>query len=602
MMVLPTVTDSLANQLLNYTQQISTDPLAPVTVAVLSQNYIPYIKILHSLWSQQSRPWHIILVDRDYKQQTWLGLEQYFPQKISSKVLPMRGMHRVDIEPYQFTVSMLFDESPKAWTQIVAQVHIFIVDAYREQDCRDAWRMSVARPLLYCVESEDDVWLTFFKHQHFSLDKSVILEKGGNTFAKRTSLENIADATNCDGAKLYYLSSQRPEKIVAAQSGRNITVIGAGVAGAGVAFAMANRGWQVTVLDPMLEHREDTEAYRYASGAVTPLLTADDCHKARLSRAGVLRAHARWRNIAEQAGIRYCGTLELNRDKGHAKDLLDIVRDASFPDEWVQLLTAEEATVLAGIELHQEAAFFPMAMQIPPIRLASTLLQHPNIKCLSIEVDSIQKDEQQGFILHTDKGVMSAQVLLIATAMNSRALLEKSGLTHRQLKSGQQVNALQRLDSLHALAGEVMMVSAEYLNGGPRCVIGGQGYYLPAQEGFCVMGSTYEHGNLSPQVTEVGQETILRKIPLNLPVSLKTLRQNKALKGRACVRAVLQGRLPIIAEVPHHPHLWVATAYASHGMTWSSLAGDIIGASLEGEPVPIEKDLLGAVAFKDVGN
>ncbi len=576
--------DLMINPLVDYAQHINEDGYAPMTIAILAEDYGRYIKELHGLWQQQQRPWHIILVERHYQQHAWKCLEKWFPHALSHKVLPIKGMHRIDIEPYRFTVTMLFDESPQAWSKFSAQVHIFVVDSADTKDYQQACRMSVAKPLICSATELDVAWRALVQDQQLTIEKQITC--------------SLLNTSTHKPMTLYFLTSQRPEMPIAARLGRQITIIGAGVAGAGVAFALAHRGWRVKVLDPMFTQGPDEQAYRYASGAVTPLLTADDCHKARLSRAGVLRAHARWTSIAKQAGIQYCGTLELNRDKGHAKDLLDVVVQSNFPSEWVRLVSAEEATTLAGVDINQEGAFFPLAMQIPPVRLAWTLLQHANIECLPVRVEQIQVEEDHTFTLQTNQGVMSAAVLLVATAMHSRQLLEQSNLSYRTLKSGQVVNALKRLESLHALAGEVMMVPANQLNGGPQCVIGGQGYYLPAQEGFCVMGSTYEHGNLAPEVTKVGQQTIWQKIPLDLPVSLSYLQQQQCLKGRACVRAVLQGRLPIIAELPHHKHLWVATAYASHGMTWSSLAGDIIGASLEGEPLPIEKDLLAALSFK----
>ncbi|MDY3331135.1 MAG: FAD-dependent 5-carboxymethylaminomethyl-2-thiouridine(34) oxidoreductase MnmC [Pelistega sp.] len=566
--------DVSAQQILNYAQQVNDDPCVPLTIAIVGEHSYAYIHQLYQWWQRQQRPWHILLVDRQYQQCLW---RQELPsdwQAAWQNILPLPGMQRVDIVPYRFSVSMLFDVSEQAWSKLSARINVFVLDKPSLQDVRYAFRMSVANTLVYSSSALSEDYLTLFKEQQF-------------TVVEQDTTRHILQ-----------LKSRRPETLPVSVKGRTAVVIGAGVAGAGVAFALANRGWRVNVVDPILANPPDEEAYRYASGAVTPLITADDCHKARLSRAGVLRAHARWQSIAKQAGIRHCGTLELNRDKGHAKDLLDAVQQLNFPKEWVRLVSVEEASSMAGIPINQEGAFFPFAMQIPPVRLARTLLQHENIHAIPSRLKAIRIESTGDFTLLTEDGELTAPVVILATAMNSRALLQDSGLGQYTLKSGQSINALQRLDSLHALAGEVMMVPATALQGGPQCVVGGQGYYLPAQKGFCVMGSTYEHGNLAPQVTQVGQQTIWQKIPLRLPVTLEELQAQNVLKGRACVRAVLQGRLPIIAELPQHKNLWVTTAYASHGMTWSSLAGDIIGASVEGEPLPIERDLLNAISFK----
>ena len=39
------------------------------------------------------------------------------------------------------------------------------------------------------------------------------------------------------------------------------------------------------------------------------------------------------------------------------------------------------------------------------------------------------------------------------------------------------------------------------------------------------------------------------------------------------------------------PGLWMAAGYASRGLSWSALMGDLIGARLMGEPSPLERDL-----------
>ncbi|HBL64921.1 MAG TPA: FAD-dependent cmnm(5)s(2)U34 oxidoreductase, partial [Achromobacter sp.] len=55
--------------------------------------------------------------------------------------------------------------------------------------------------------------------------------------------------------------------------------------------------------------------------------------------------------------------------------------------------------------------------------------------------------------------------------------------------------------------------------------------------------------------------------------------------------AVLPGRLPAVGELRHAPGLWIAVGYASRGLSWSALMGDVIAARLSGEPDVLETDL-----------
>lgn len=563
-----------AESLLHYVQAISPDSQAPVNIAILSSRYQQHVEGLYPLWQQQQRPWHFVVVDCDYRASVEKWQQSSLPGLAQYKLLPLLGWQRVEIEPYRLSLNVLFADSELAWKQVLADVHCFIIDEAIE-NYRDILRMSVPQAYFLCRQVHLEGLQQALREASFQCKQEV-----------------LAEADWC----IVYAESRRPVVRSAASKGREVAIIGAGVAGAGVAFALAHRGWKVKIIDPVQWERHPL--FNYASGAVTPLLSSDDDYKARLSRAGVLRAHARWQEIAEQVGIRFCGTVELNRDKGHAKDLLETVAALDLPYEWVHLVSPAQASEIAGIPIQQEGAFFPYGMQIPPLRLAFALWQHPNIERLVWEVQRIERLES-GYRLHGDAGqVIETPFVVIANAMQSVPLLERSALTQRTLKSGQVCSALGRLQSLHALAGEVMMIPSHFVQGGPQCVIGGQGYYLPEQSGYCVMGSTYVHNELNPQLSAEGQAIIWSKMPIELPVALSTLQESHQLKGRACVRAVVQGRLPVVGELASASGVWLACAFASHGMTWSALAGDCIAAALEGEPIPLEKDLFTAISLK----
>ncbi|MGN6459104.1 MAG: FAD-dependent oxidoreductase, partial [Achromobacter mucicolens] len=143
------------------------------------------------------------------------------------------------------------------------------------------------------------------------------------------------------------------------------------------------------------------------------------------------------------------------------------------------------------------------------------------------------------------------------------------------------------------VAGEVTLIPAAALDGGPRCIVGGEGYLLPDIGVGCVVGSTYVHGAAEASVGAEGQRVTLGKaagllaghfpafdalVPGDLP-------------GWAGWRAVLPGRLPAVGELPHAPGLWLAAGYASRGLSWSALMGDLIAARLMAEPLPLETDL-----------
>jgi tRNA 5-methylaminomethyl-2-thiouridine biosynthesis bifunctional protein len=70
----------------------------------------------------------------------------------------------------------------------------------------------------------------------------------------------------------------------------------------------------------------------------------------------------------------------------------------------------------------------------------------------------------------------------------------------------------------------------------------------------------------------------------------------QSLKGWGGQRAVVPDRLPVVGPVLGAPGLWVATGFASRGLTWASLAGDLIAASLTNEPSPLENDIIARIS------
>ena len=164
------------------------------------------------------------------------------------------------------------------------------------------------------------------------------------------------------------------------------------------------------------------------------------------------------------------------------------------------------------------------------------------------------------------------------------------------------------------------MIPQDAVAGGPRCIIGGDGYVLPAMDGWCVTGSSYVHGAVAVDVTQegargnvrraaglLGQPELPEKLAANLAAKLEVSPAVNplshiedspdvaALPGWGGWRAVLPGRLPAIGPIHRAQGLWVTTGYASRGLTWACLAADLIVAALEGEPLPLERDLLEAI-------
>jgi tRNA 5-methylaminomethyl-2-thiouridine biosynthesis bifunctional protein len=179
-----------------------------------------------------------------------------------------------------------------------------------------------------------------------------------------------------------------------------------------------------------------------------------------------------------------------------------------------------------------------------------------------------------------------AATVVVANAMGAKPLLQQSGL----------LDPLPKLAKMYQIAGQMCQIPAADLAGGPHCIVGGEGYLLPAIAQHCVAGSTYELEAVSSEVSKEGQQAILDKVTGLLGAEQPVRGCPGDWLGWAGWRAVLPGRLPALGPLGHAPGVWVATGFASRGLTWSALSGDVIAAALCDEPLPVESDLLAAVA------
>ncbi|OZI46977.1 FAD-dependent 5-carboxymethylaminomethyl-2-thiouridine(34) oxidoreductase MnmC [Bordetella genomosp. 5] len=483
------------------------------------------------------------------------------------------GLHRLEFDDGAVTLTLALGPADRMAAQLRARVDAYFLDGFSPRLNPQMWDEGVLRRLgrLAAPDATLATW---------SAAASVrdALRRAGFDVARQPGEAGKWHITV--GRRTAWAAAQTPVVPEAVALRQAVLVVGAGLAGAGVAHALARRGCDVVVLAPESAAHGD-----HLAAALTPVIARDDNARARLSRAGSRMAQLRWAHLSADI-VRRTGTLQLERDD--ARPLLqDALAALAFPDSWARPVTREEASALAGMALARGGVFLADGMQVRPQALIDALLDHPRITRRVGRVERLTSEGEAWAAVAANGGVLArADVVVLANAVGARAVLAQSGL----------LEALPRLAQMHALAGEVTQIPAFALGGGPRCVVAGEGYLLPEVDGWCVAGGTYVHGAEHSAVSEAGQLTNLGKAAGLLAAAESSLPAAGALPGWAGWRAVQPGRLPAVGALAHAPGVWLATAYASRGLSWSALMGEVIAAALHAEPAPLEADLLSAVA------
>ena len=334
---------------------------------------------------------------------------------------------------------------------------------------------------------------------------------------------------------------------------RKAIVVGAGLAGAAVCERLCSRGWEVELHERHAQPAQ--EASGNHAGTFHPIVTPDDSVFARLTRAGFLYSLRQWDRLS---GVRYdrCGVLQLARtDKELASQ-----RESTngLAGDYAQYVSAEEASSHAGVPLGASGVWFPEGGWIQPASLVRA------------QLDACGEQLHRRFG-STVESIAEGETVVLANSAGAPKLAPVPHLRLRRVR------------------GQLTYVNEEAIES-PHVVVLRGGMLLPAVDGVCVVGATYDledpdatlradshEGNLARLQSIVG----LQKTP-------------KPSGGRVAFRAVTPDRLPVVGRIDDG--VYGAFAYGSRGLVWAALAAEIIASELEGEPLPVEGKLADALA------
>lgn len=375
---------------------------------------------------------------------------------------------------------------------------------------------------------------------------------------------------------------------------RRAVIVGAGISGLTTAAVLGLRGWSVTVLDPHPPGLESRHAQHLAA-ALTPVVSSDDNERSQLARAGALAADRFWSELPTIIGRR-CGALQLQKPESQRRwvDLRAVSKAFGMP-AWARWVDAAQASELAALPLSRGGLWMPGAWLVQVASLLKVLATMPGVTVVSARANRVRRQAGHWQVLDdVSNPLAEAPILVLANASDTYHLLQRSGLNGASLASKKP-----RLASLHQLAGEITCLPAQALSGGPTCIVGGDGYVLPAVDGWCVSGGTYVRNATAAGCTTEGIATNIKRAGelLDRPDLTQTI-ESRHLPGWAGFRAVLPGRLPAIGPAcdPTLNGLWIFSGGASRGLTWSVLGAELIADALSGTPLALKKSLIDQIS------
>ncbi len=367
-------------------------------------------------------------------------------------------------------------------------------------------------------------------------------------------------------------------------------VIGAGLAGAAAADALAAAGWQVAVFDR--HPRPAAETSGNAGGLFHGSVAADDTPHARVLRAAALeaaRTYAPWLRDDTVTGAA-AGLLQRAGDLT-ATAMRERLERQGLPPAYAQVLDGAAASGAAGVALQGPWWWFPTGGWLAPASLVAHWLAHPRITWRGgTTVHALHRDGDLWQVLDAGGRVLAtAATVVLANAADTLRLLGHPAWPLRSSR-GQVTLLPPHVRSLPR----------------PAVPLAGDGYVLPLPDGRTLCGATRAADD--PDATPRAADHAYNLQRLQRLVGAAPAVDPATLDGRVGWRLAAHDRLPVVGAVPARgaaaarvrdvaraDGLFVCTAFGSRGITWAPLAGALLASWAAGDPFPLESRLVDAL-------
>lgn len=516
------------------------------------------------------------------------------------------GFHRLEFESGQVFLTLLFGAPDDLLPQLQARIDAIYLDGFSSAKNPDLWSPGLIKQLGRRANPEATI-------ATWSIAASVrkgLANAGFNTEIRPGYGHKREMLTGRFEPKAWQIPAQLPTQL----ADRRAIVIGAGLAGTACCERLASRGWQVTLID-----RHPAPAMAASgnlAGIVMPLVSRDDNIASRISRAAYLHTLRHWRTsnvgadlvrdqesrnrgqgpLLQTDAFSACGVLQLARDGRHEDLQRALAEEMGYPLEFVSFLSRNTAEAMLGYALPHGGWFFSQGgWAHPPGICAANLARAGSlVTCRFGEsVASLEECDDGWRALNGDAVVIAAAPLVIlASGADADCISQASHLP------------------LQKIRGQVSLVPEGGMPTIPFALCR-EGYATPALNGFHAAGASYDVDDNNPLPRIEDNAGNLARLDRLLPGTASGL-DASALEARVGFRSVPPDRLPLVGalsnhaaclgrratqlkDLPRHPGLYTALGYASRGLVWSSLMAELLVCEIEGEPLPIEKDLADAV-------
>ena len=393
-------------------------------------------------------------------------------------------------------------------------------------------------------------------------------------------------------------------------------VIGAGLAGTSTAYALAEKGKRVLVIEK--QNAPGSGGSGNPQGALYNKFSTEFNIQTKYALDNLLFSQNFYQGLQERLSLQgqpdelfwsNCGLIQVAWNEKEQKKQTELLEKNDYPEDLLRQLTPNEASEIAGIHLDHGGLFFPNSGWVAPKKLCQLLLKHPLISTLyNTAVSSLKHDEATELwsVYDADADLINtASNIIVCSASDAKSLRQLSHLRTKPIR------------------GQVSLLDADTLKETElqnlKTVLCGEGYISPKHNGQFCFGATFDLKSQLCDVIESDHVHNINQLTSWFNAAKSSLNSDSLplLKGRTSLRCTSPDYIPIIGKAPvyekqieqfaklrhdakhnfdcegvYYEGLFVNIAHGSKGLSSCPLAAKFIASQVCNEAPPFTEDIL----------
>ena len=380
---------------------------------------------------------------------------------------------------------------------------------------------------------------------------------------------------------------------------KSVIVVGGGLAGCSTAYALARRGWQVTLLE---QHDAlAREASGNPQGVLYAKLSPDNTPLSQFILHGYRHTLALLATLGnvQPALWQACGVIQLAINAQTQQRYLAL--DAQHPDTLLQYLDQQQLSGIAGLPIDYPGLLFPQGGWVRPPLFCRALADQANIQLVTNATVNDINHLNPGWLVKTSQGELVSKTVIITQGVASQQF---SYLNHLPLKT---------------IRGQITQVQATSESQHLRACINGEGYIAPAMAGLHTLGATFDINDTGTDIRPGDHEKNLAMQARCFSAMYRALGADQAIitGGRTGFRCTTPDYLPVVGPIvdcqrflatyaplrknskqtlevqpDYLDGLYISAGHGSRGMISCPIAGEILAAMINGDPAQLPAALL----------